>query len=126
MGAGGLLLGIAAIAALRAGTLGAFPFMVLLGIGMYVPYVIVHTTVFERLIALTREKGNIGFLMTFADAIGYLGYVLVMLGKGKLAKGEGFLDFFLPATTVLLALGLVLLLVSIRSYAARTRNGEFG
>lgn len=124
MGAGGLVLALAAIALVRAGSLGPFPFMVLLGIGMYLPYVIVHTTVFERLIALTREKGNIGFLMTFADAIGYLGYVLVMLSKSRFQKGDGFLGFFLNATTFLLGAGLILLLLSIRSYAARTRNGE--
>ena len=52
---------------------GGFAFMVLIGLGLYLPYVAMHTTVFERLLGTTRERGNIGFLMTFADSVGYLG-----------------------------------------------------
>ncbi len=58
-----------------------FPFMVLTGLGLYLPYVIIHTTALERLLALSREPGTIGFLMYVADAFGYLGYVVVMLGR---------------------------------------------
>ena len=61
--------------------LGAFPFMVLTGLGLYLPYVLVHTTLFERLMAVTRDGGNLGFLMYLADSAGYLGYVGLMLAK---------------------------------------------
>lgn len=83
-----------ALLAQSTGILSAFPFMVLLGLGLYLPYVAVHTTVFERLIALTRDRGNLGYLMYLADATGYLGYVTVMLAKDFLNPGAGFLDFF--------------------------------
>ncbi|MFM7102941.1 MAG: DUF5690 family protein, partial [Verrucomicrobiota bacterium] len=79
--AGGLVLLALALAAQRAGHLGALPFMVLFGLGLYLPYVAVHTTVFERLIALTRDRGNVGHLMYLADSVGYLGYVAVMLAR---------------------------------------------
>ena len=62
--------------------------MTLLGVGLYVPYVVVHTTVFERLVAMTDDKGNLGFLMYLADAFGYLGYVGVMFG-GATLRGDG-------------------------------------
>ncbi len=58
-----------------------FVFMVLMGQGLYLPYVAVHTTLFERLLAMTRAPGNVGFLMYVVDSIGYLGYVAVMLAK---------------------------------------------
>jgi hypothetical protein len=61
------------------GWFGPFPFMVLLGIGLYLPYLVVHTSLFERLLGLTRERGNVGFLMYVADSAGYLGYVVCML-----------------------------------------------
>lgn len=77
------------------GGLSPFPFVVLLGLGLYLPYVAVHTTVFERLIAITRERGTIVYLMALADAFGYLGYVAVMLGRGFLESRGHFLDFFL-------------------------------
>ena len=88
-----------------------FAFMVLVGLGLYMPYVAVHTTVFERLLAMTREKGNVGFLMYVVDSVGYLGYVAVMLIKNGLdwylgrsgaglASVEGYLSFFNAACVV--------------------------
>ena len=65
----------AALVGLAAGLLSPFAFMVLHGLGLYLPYVAIHTTIFERLIAMTRDRGNIGYLMYLADAFGYLGYV---------------------------------------------------
>ena len=93
--------------------------MVLLGVGMYVPYVAVHTTIFERFIALTRERGNLGFLMYLADAIGYLGYVGVMLGRGLFPGREDFHAFFVMTASGLLLSALVLLLVSVAIYFKR-------
>lgn len=80
--------------ALGRGWLDGFPFMVLTGLGLYLPYVAMHTTLFERLIAMTRERGNLGFLMYVADAIGYLGYVAVLLGKDFLPQTNGILPTF--------------------------------
>jgi hypothetical protein len=84
--------------------------MVLLGVGMYVPYVAVHTTIFERLIALTRERGNIGYLMYLADAAGYFGYVAVMILRSAFPQGGSFLDFFRLTAGALLVIALVTLL----------------
>ena len=90
---GGLLM-LGALAGLSTNRIGAFPFMVLIGSGLYLPYVAVHTTVFERLIAMTKERGNLGFLMYLADSVGYLGYAVLMIAKSALPSGEGFLSFF--------------------------------
>ncbi len=91
--AGGLLM-LASLAGLERGWLGGFAFMVLLGTGLYLPYVAVHTTIFERLIAMVRDRGNLGFLMYVADSVGYFGYVIVMIARGALPSGGGFLQFF--------------------------------
>lgn len=107
--AGGLALMAIALAGHRAGWLDGFAFMVLTGLGLYLPYVAMHTTVFERLLAMTREHGNLGFLMYVADAIGYLGYVAVMLSQDVLA-GDSILPFFYRGSAlaiILSALGLV-------------------
>lgn len=106
---GGLALVLLAIAGLRGGLLSGFPFMVLLGLGMYIPYVAVHTTVFERLIALTRDRGNIGYLMYLADAVGYLGYVGVMLVR-RLGKADtSFLPYFITVTGASTFIGIAAL-----------------
>jgi hypothetical protein len=75
--------------------LNGFIFMVLVGFGVYIPYVAVHTTIFERLIAITREKANIGFLMYVADSVGYTGYILLMLSKYAFPSIDSILVLFL-------------------------------
>jgi hypothetical protein len=117
--AGGLVLALASFFAVRADAISGFTFMVLLGVGMYVPYVAVHTTVFERLIALTRERGNIGFLMYIADATGYLGYAAVMVARSTFPRDGNFLAFFLDLGTALTGGALAAVLVSWILYARR-------
>ncbi|MBM4000140.1 MAG: hypothetical protein FJ297_11495 [Planctomycetes bacterium] len=100
-----------AVAARATAGIGAFPFMVLVGLGLYLPYVAVHTTLFERLIAMTREPGNLGFLMYTADSVGYLGYVAVMLARAARPGTTDFATFFLVvcAGTALLSIACLLL-----------------
>jgi len=57
----------------------AFIFMVLIGICLYVPYVLFHTTVFERLLATVRDKANYGYLMYLGDFTGYMATVVLMV-----------------------------------------------
>ena len=115
----GLLLALGAVFAWQAEWIRPFSFMVLLGVGMYIPYVAVHTTVFERLIALTREKGNIGFLMYLADATGYLGYCIVMMARSRFDTSADFLPFFLQLSTWILAIASLCLLASLTIYGRR-------
>jgi hypothetical protein len=93
--------------------------MVLLGLGLYLPYVAVHTTIFERLIAMTRDRGNIGYLMYLADAFGYLGYVCVMVAKNLWPMQDNFLDFFVLTSCVVASASLVLLLLCGAYFAWR-------
>lgn len=127
--AAGLALLMAALAARQSGTLGAFNFMVLIGLGLYLPYVAIHTTVFERFLAMTREKGNLGFLMYVADAIGYLGVVIVVVGKNfvhvdKTSLESSFLSFFLTLCWIAAALSALCLLASWLYFAVRCAPGK--
>lgn len=107
---GGSLLIPAALVGLSAGVLPPFGFMVLHGLGLYLPYIVVHTTVFERLIALTRDRANIGYLMYLVDAFGYLGYVVVLLARNAFGAPRQFLPFF-TGMSWLVAAAVVLLLI---------------
>lgn len=88
-------------------------FMVLVGAGLYLPYVAVHTTVFERLIALTRDRGNIGFLMYVVDSLGYLGYVVILL-----VPREAILDLTTSKTSFYESFRWICLIASVISMAA--------
>jgi hypothetical protein len=114
---GGVALLGFALLGLGAGSLSPFAFMVLHGIGLYLPYIAVHTTIFERLIALTRDRGNIGYLMYLADAFGYLGYVGVLLARNALGPVDNFLAFFLTLSWVIAGACLVLLVPCWRYFA---------
>jgi Family of unknown function (DUF5690) len=113
----GVLIG--ATLAVQAGHLTAFPFMVLSGLGLYLPYVMIHTTLFERLLASTRDVGNIGFLMYVADAFGYLGYVGVMVGRGWFSpeSNEALVSFF-TLCCLGAGLGSIVLLIGTMIYFA--------
>lgn len=122
-GMAGLALVALALMAQAAGQLAAFPFMVLLGLGLYLPYVAVHTTVFERLIALTRDRGNLGYLMYLADATGYLGYVGVMLLRESVNTGTGFLDFFRTTAWIVAGAGSLGLAGAWWQFLGRPESG---
>jgi hypothetical protein len=106
----------------QAGWVGGFAFMVLSGLGLYIPYVAVHTTIFERLIALLRDRGNLGYLMYLADAFGYLGYVAVMVIKnfGARQTPEALLGFFVSSSWGMAAVAVVLTALAGWYFAART------
>lgn len=104
---------------IAAPTLNGFAFMVLVGIGINLPYVAVHTTVFERFLAMTRERGNLGFLMYVADSIGYLGVVGVLVSKNLLKVEGSFINFFLTICWIAAGLSILFLLTSWIYFAVR-------
>jgi hypothetical protein len=114
---GGSVLVALALVGLQARGLAPLAFMVLLGLGLYLPYIAVQTTVFERLLAMTRHRGNIGYPVYLADAFGYLGYVGVMLARNALGPAENFLPFFLGLSWAI-AVACVVLLIPCWCYFA--------
>jgi hypothetical protein len=119
MAVGGALLVIAALVGQQAGAIASFPFVVLIGLGLYLPYIAVHTTIFERLIAMTRERGNVGFLMYLADSFGYLGFVIVMLARNRVPSDGAFVDFFLVLCWIVSLACVILLALCAVAFARR-------
>ncbi len=91
-------------------------FMVLLGLGLYLPYVAIHTTVFERWLAMTRDRGTTGFLMYVVDSIGYLGYVAVMIGRQFFPRTDDMLGLLVWASWVTVGVSSICLLGSWRYF----------
>jgi len=101
------------------GVLSPLAFMVLLGLGMYIPYVAFHTTIFERMIAAFRETGTIGYLMYLADALGYLAYVGVMVFRNLASEEISFLQLLIR-TSAAVAIVSILLSIFLSIYFMRT------
>ena len=108
----GLGLMLATLLGRSSDLIDGFTFMVLLGLGLYLPYVAVHTTLLERMLAMTRERGNVGFLMYFADTVGYLGYVAVMLVRNSFPVTSGALGLLTMVCWLTIGISTVCLLCS--------------
>ena len=102
---------IAAILGYQSGVITPYAFMVINGFGLYLPYFAVHTTVFERLIAFTKQRGNIGYLMYLADAGSYAAYVVVLFAR-NLSKPDAssFLPFFVGLSWFVAVVGILSLI----------------
>ena len=94
----------------KQGLISPVTWMITSGIGIYLPYILFHCLVFERLVALLSFKGNVGFLFYLADALGYLGSVIVLLLKEiigfKQTWGHFFIWLNLESAVLLLLLAL--------------------
>jgi hypothetical protein len=96
-----------------------YVFMVLSGFGMYLPYIAVHTTLFERLMAMTQERGTIGYLMYLADAGSYAAYVLVLLARNVLSTSSiSVLPMFVGLCWALVVTGMIAFLYSAQKLAS--------
>lgn len=74
--------------------------MQLVGMGLYMSYIPFNCIFFERMIAVFRISGNVGFLIYVADAFGYLGSVAVMLTKEFLQVNPGWAGFYSQAVVI--------------------------
>lgn len=78
------------------------------GMGLYMPYVLFNAVFFDRMIATFRVVSNVGFLIYLADAFGYLGYVGVQLFRNFGAGEMSWLSFFTTMSYVMGIGGLAL------------------
>lgn len=87
----------------KAGLLGGLPWMVVMGLGLYLAYVPYGCVLFDRLIAAVGGGGkgiplgtvaNAGFLIYLTDAFGYLGNVGLLICKDVAFKDLNKLEFF--------------------------------
>jgi Family of unknown function (DUF5690) len=90
--------------------------MQLSGLGLYLGYIPFNCIFFERLIAAFRVKGNVGFLIYFADAFGYLGSVLIMLTKEFFNLKLNWSQFYSNGVVIGSLLGLAGIIVSFNYF----------
>lgn len=115
----GFLVVLGSLLGHQVGSLSPFWFMVLVGLGMYMPYVAFHTTIFERLLASIPDAANLGYLMYIADAVGYLGYVAVMIFRNRSGENLDMLGLFKGITLGISIVSLLLTVVLIGYFGWR-------
>lgn len=117
--AGGAIVIIFFTLLFKAGMISPVIWMITTGIGVYLPYILFHCLVFERLVAVMKFKGNVGFLFYIADAMGYLGSVVVLLLKEVIGFKQTWSHFFIWLNLESAALLLLLAMVSLRYFNKR-------
>ena len=100
-----------------------FWLIVLTGFGIYLPYLTITTSVFERMIAITRHKANIGFLMYIVDSIGYLGYNILLLTTGFVFPDLNIPELFFVWIKLMGIMGLALCVLSSIYFMKKLKHG---
>lgn len=118
---GMVLVGVATLLFDR-GLISATPWMIMLGMGLYLGYVPFNSILFDRMIATFRYVSTVGFLIYLADAFGYLGSVGVLLYKELGQPSLSWLDFFIHAGYVMSVAGSVLVIGAMIYFRIRYRQ----
>ena len=85
--------------------LNPFWWMIWVGLGLYLVYIPFNSIFFDRLIAAFSMKGNAGFFIYVADAVGYVGSVSVMLAKEGMNLQIQWTQFFSQSVMILSLVG---------------------
>jgi hypothetical protein len=118
---GMLLVGIATFL-FDQGSIGAVPWMIMLGMGLYLGYVPFNSILFDRMIATFKYVSTVGFLIYLADAFGYLGSIGVLLYKELGQPNLSWLEFFIHAGYIMSVTGSLLILGSMSYFYFRHRQ----
>lgn len=105
-----------------------FGYLTMVGSGIYLPYVLIHTTVFERWIAIVRRPGSAAFLLTLADAIAYLAYLAALFVKPVIQKTGNVLGLFetVGLWVSLTSIAALIIALILTSRTASQQSGQKG
>jgi len=70
------------------------PWLFVMGLSLYIPYLAFQTIFFDRFIAFFRISGNVGFFIYLIDSTGYAGSVVMLLIKELVKPDVSWLDVF--------------------------------
>jgi hypothetical protein len=121
MASGTALVGLSTVA-FHMGFIGAAPWMVCLGLGLYIAYVPYGCVLFDRLFAAVGAVGTAGFLIYVTDAFGYLGSVALMLYKDLGQAELSWLEFFTGFSYITAVACTGLFIVSLVYFARHARG----
>jgi len=74
--------------------IGAIPWMICNGLGLYMGYVPFNVMMFERMIASFKRPANVGFLMYISDSFAYLGSIVILFYKEFGQHNISWIRFF--------------------------------
>ncbi|WP_233164209.1 DUF5690 family protein [Snuella sedimenti] len=121
---GGILILIASVL-FKEALVSPVAWIIATGVGVYLPYILFHCLIFERLVAFLRAKGNVGFLFYTADALGYLGSVFILFYKELIDNKGSLVSFFEQINinaSIVVIIGSILTMVYFKSKYAKRKE----
>lgn len=108
----GFVVNILATFAFRADMISGVLWMITVGFGLYLGYIVYHALLFERFIATFQQVGNIGFLFYISDSVGYLGSVSSFMIKNFFSPDISWVTFLGDLSWILSLIALFLCIVT--------------
>ncbi|MDR6561419.1 MULTISPECIES: DUF5690 family protein [unclassified Arcicella] len=105
-------------------TISPFWWSVYLGIGLYMAYVPFNGMLFDRLLAVLKEKANVGFLFYLADFSGYVGSVVILIYQNFGTKNTSWLDLLTDLSLFLPLISMVLIIISFFYFNRKLTSGS--
>lgn len=102
--------------------LSSFNWMLFVGLGLYTAYIPFNCILFERLFAAFKLNGNAGFFMYLADSFGYLGSMVVLLGKELFQIKLQWVTFYSQSVLLLSVIGIAGTVVSALYFTAQHKK----
>lgn len=93
--------------------ISAYWWMIMLGVGLFFPYLSIQTVFFERLIAIFRINANAGFMVYICDSVGYLGSVGLLIYKNFFLNKLSWVDLLIFFGYAICIVGCVLLILEL-------------
>ncbi|MEM7512179.1 MAG: DUF5690 family protein [Bacteroidota bacterium] len=110
--------------AFQQGWIGAPLWMILVGMGLYLGYVLYNSVFFERMIAAFKYVSNVGFLIYLADSFGYLGAITVLFYKNFGQAELSWLSFFEISAYVMAGVGTLFTTASLLYFYVKDKNWD--
>ena len=104
------------------GSLDPFWWMIWVSLGLYLVYIPFNSIFFDRLIAAFSMKGNAGFFIYLADAVGYVGSVSVMLVKEGMSLDIKWTAFFSQNVMALSLIGVFITIYAMYYFSSRAKS----
>jgi hypothetical protein len=92
--------------------IGAIPWMICNGLGLYMGYIPFNVMLFERMIASFKRPANVGFLIYISDSFAYLGSICILLYKNFGQHNLSWISFFSTMVYIVCSIGIVFTIFS--------------
>jgi hypothetical protein len=104
---GGIIIGISTIF-----TINSYLWIILTGFGLFVGYIPARAMLYDKLMSITHNNFSAVYLIYFADSIGYIFTIIVIIIK-KYSVEISYVDYFVILSYIVAGFSIINMIISI-------------